>query len=517
MQAFFNGHQYLLNITGRNVSTLFTPHCGSDRKLTRTLDSLFSRGDNAALIDVFGKKHLVPIVKFMLAIGDAQSSKTMLLERYLWQHNIPIISPGSVSHWLDNTVQYMTIARMSASNTKLVPLTLNVLHKLKLEKSLFLYSNSAYGRSALQIISDNAKFHHICIQSVIKVDNTAESVNEAADFLATTELLPRAILAFVDEEVKKPLLSKLHMKANIYWRREGRIFLMVHGLPAYDDEYDSDLRETYKGSLSIDEQLDFVWTESVTDDAHTRYLNTFDLSTAQINPYYALYWQQKRNCYLSETEHVDSSLHTQCDLMCLLEPQPTEDCPQSTPVTNIDNHYITAKYIDLTWMAFTSVIHNTPSHQHAELFTNKSKLFDKLLHSQIPKHQHSSEQFRLFDSDSHQGRPNYTVTQWRRDMHSPLPIYECSDIDNIVTSNTPTFYVNDLVVADISSLCSDETPTSSAPVTDSIRDSSNENSGEIVLYVAVGILAVASIAMLFFIILTHCSCDSQSGSRWKGM
>lgn len=515
MQAFFFGYEHFLNITGLNVSTLLIPHCGSDRKLSRTLDNIFPGGDNAELTDVFGHKHTVPIEKIIVAIGDLESSKTMILEWYLSKYSIPIIAPGSFSHWMDNVQQYTTIARMSASNTELVPAALDVLHSLHLNKIIVIYSNSPYGQSAWQIISEIADSHNVCVERSIKVDNTLESARSAASILATTENLPLAVLAFIDEEIKRPILSEID-DVDVYWRREGRVFLMLHGLPINDDEFDG----LFKGSLSLDERLDFNWGERNKDDIEdefSRYLNTFNNHTSLINRYYSFYWQQQKSCYLPNTSHREPRQHVPCNPKCLKSS--AVDC-RIPPLSVSDSDYIVAKYIYLAWEAVATVIHNTAHHNLENLLSDKAELLNKLLNCQVQKNLHSSDKFSLFNPKSHQGFPNYTVTQMNSESLR-LIIYQYSD-RNINQHNSPTFYRNDAAVSGISSLCSEiatvqpSTEDGSEKPSDGGEDDELLGTQTIILIALVAVFSVVIVIGVAFFIKLKCFPGFQHENRMKG-
>lgn len=445
MQAFYYGQEMFAEITGMNLSTLYLPHCGSDRKLRRTLDKIFDSEDTAILVNSNGITHKISYDRFVLAIGDVSSSKTIILDNYLSKYDIPIISPGSYSHWVDNVDRYRTLVRPSTSYAQLVAIIFQILSKQNVQTIGIVYSNSPEGRSAVQLLDNFSQSNHICVSERIQVDSTAKAAEELGEFLGTNALVPRVIVAFIDEHIKPLILSSIG-QSNLYWQQRGRIFIMAGDIPIT-----APFMNLFRGSLAVKQNSSFRWSGQNSNNNFHEYLDQFSPNSASNNQYYAYFWQQHLECFMANSPFTLRKFDHQCDLPCDSGVMPTETC-QVIQLSEINSN-IVLKNIYLAWSALATVIHNTPQHEQLALIQNRQRMMSEIKSCDVPRSPDTDSTFRLFETASNQGAPMYTITSIGATTEQYIVFsYYNGMLEDI---QTPTFYINGDVDSNFKSPCND--------------------------------------------------------------
>lgn len=429
MQAFILGRRHFNNMTGMNFSALFVDSCSSVQRTAEVLSNII-QNDLLHLVDIWEKNHTIPLRNVLLIIGDDLSSVTLLLHNRLNHLNIPHISTGSTSHWLDNINRYPKLLRSTKSNTQSVPLVLQTCKDLNVTAVVLLYSNTPYGKSAAEIFRSSAAAYHVCAQEEIVLEENSTAIEQVGHRLATERSFPRVSILFADEPISKILVNAIASK-DVLWTETGRILITDSDLPSL---LDCDHIFKFLGSMKVHTNLPNL--ESLSYDTYS-----FESTESFSNFWYAQFWQQYGQCYLSPERMSGMPLSfslpfpKRCEETHDLTFSSKGNCNDISAVINSP----TVKTTYYSWNIFANVISNIPKITVPTVLANRTVLFQKLIHDQLSvfdplTHQGLSVTYSILNLNNFndQSKPRYTET------YKVLPTY----------SNDPTTPVTMLKVHD---------------------------------------------------------------------
>ena len=497
--AEFALHQ-IGSMTGANYSLLYIPHCSSDAILTTTFTSIIDTDQqHFNLLDMSGNRHRVPISKTLAAVVGQDSSKTMIVDNFLWKHNVPVISTGITSEWLNNRNQYFMLKSFVPVNQYLLDVLLATLINLGLQTFALVYSNNPDGRSAEQLISQMAPPSGLCMGYQMMVDENIESVRVVAQTMATKKEYPRVTIMYVEPKLKTLLMEQI--KAfDLYWERQGRIMIIVGGFPPGRD----DLRGFFKGSLGIDSNMPLQW--EMLPESFDNYASRFTLAQASENKIFIQAWQQLGQCHFSDpgiaNRLILSEYDQTCDTSCPLWGENSDSsCLTSFDKPDLDSRI--SKQYYLAVYAIGLAIDNMPQHKREQYYTDKAGMMNDMDKLMMPG---LLDDVPIFNKNS-----EYSITSI--EYNTKVFNYAHGVLEKI---ENPTFYFNQKVDNEFSSPC-DITKCPCAPLQPELNSKPPEvlNCHSDDGYIAA--IAVLSI-ILFFVgagLLIDKTCGFQLKSLFK--
>ena len=434
--AQFALHQ-IGSMTGANYSLLYIPHCSSDAILTTTFTSIIDKDQqNFNLMDMSGNKHRVPISKTLAAVVGQDSSKTMIVDNFLWKHNVLVISTGITSEWLNNRNQYFMLKSFVPTNQYLVDVLLATLIDLGLQTFALVYSNNPDGRSAEQLISQIAPPSGLCMGYQMMVDENIDSLRVVAQTMATQEKYPRVTVMYVEPKLKALLMEQI--KAfDLYWERQGRIMIIVGGFPPGRD----DLRGFFKGSLGIDSNMPLEW--EMLPESFDNYASRFTLAQASENKIFIQAWQQLGQCHFSDPGIANRLILSEYDQTC------DTSCPlwgknaDSSCLARFDKPDLNSRIAKQYYLAVYAIglaIDNTPLHKREQYYCDKASMMNDMDDLMMPE---PLDDIRIFKRNS-----EYSITSV--EYGTEVFRYAHGVLEKV---ENPTFYFNQKVDYEFTSPC----------------------------------------------------------------
>ena len=411
MQAFIEGSRHFLNATGMNLSILYIDSCSLAKQASAVLTEIFD-GETIHVVDIWGSEHSIEVENLLMIIGDELSSVTLKLHDHIGQFGIPIISSGSSSHWLDNVHRYPELLRSKLSNKRAVPIALEACRNLNVTSLVLLYSNTPYGKSAAEIFTDHAENYTVCVQETIILKENSTMIQNVGQRLATDIFVPRVFLLFAEDHITKLLVNAIATK-DVLWTETGRILITESDLTTM---LSCELIPKFLGSIRFHSML----PKSNTLQLH---MDSFDENETYYNMWYAQYWQQQGQCYLSNMEHMPTSFSLPYSEECrFVSGSTTLHGFYDGRCGSVDDHkrgslaindpVVETTNVSLKSLAFAVLA--TPPNSLTSLFQNRTLLMHKLLHTNIS----------MFDLTTHQGfSTSYSISNLNKFSRQNHPQY----------------------------------------------------------------------------------------------
>ena len=312
----------------------------------------------------------------------------------------------------------MELVRTTGSNRLLLPIALQACKRLNVTSLVLLYSDTAYGKSAAEVFNGIADQYNVCVQETIILKENRTMIQSVGKRLATEKFTPaRVFLLFAEEHITKTLINSIAAK-DVLWSETGRILITESDLTTV---VDCDLVHKFLWSLRVHSMLPNL--KSFRNEFHR-----FDAQEAFNNFWYAQYWQQQGQCFLSNMSNMPTSFSLpfpkKCDYVtgstihhvtngsvCSWKDVQTQN--------SLNDPVVETTYASWTLLAIT--ILNTPQKSLPSLLRNKTLLIKELLQTNMS----------LFDSLTHQGsRGSYSthISNLNKFSHQVNPSYIYTDI-----------------------------------------------------------------------------------------
>ena len=404
MQAFIEGSRHFLNATGMNLSILYIDSCSLAKQASAVLTKIFD-GETIHAVDIWGSKHSADVENLLMIIGDELSSVILKLHDHFGLFGIPIISSGSSSQWLDNVHRYPELLRSKLSNRRAVPIALKACRSLNITSLVLLYSNTPHGKSALEIFTDNAEAYHVCVQETIILEENSTMIQGIGQRLASEASVPRVFLLFAEDHITKLLVNAIATK-DVLWTETGRILITESDLTTM---LSCEMIPKFLGSIRVHSML--PKSSSFQSD-----VDCFDEKETFYRKWYAQYWQQQGECYLSNMAHMPTSFSLPFPKKCTFVGGVTELHFSGGRCGSIDEHTTDSLVINdpivettyASWKSLAYAILSTPRNTQTTLFKNRTLLMHKLLLNNIS----------LFDPTTHQGHSvSFSISNLNKFTH----------------------------------------------------------------------------------------------------
>lgn len=316
METFYFAVERIKLLTSIDFSTLFMDTCYSKLETHITLSTMFNSSTNAILTTADGSFKRVPISYFVVFLGDPTSDISLVLQNYLGLFDVPQLSYGGSTTWLNDRMRYPKFLRVTPPDDEQVKLMLQITKEIGLKKVGLVYQwDSAYGQNGGKLIMDQAREMNVCVSYTASFSRDTDSVDRVArqlDQKSRNNELPLAILLFVDRNSIPGFLSKLQTRVN-YWSPRGHFFIASDTWGSLRDFIDGTVN-VVNGSLTVSySDKNITWIDKEKGiDYFKQYLgrqtpeNNFD------NPLFMQYWQEHFHCFIQGS--YTSSSDTQCDL-----------------------------------------------------------------------------------------------------------------------------------------------------------------------------------------------------------